>query len=333
MIIAECGSPVPWTAMPDVLPRYADLPLVADAPSHSAWGVWGRDDQLGALNLLTSERRAAAARLVRNGTTFNLDLPLDVPARPFFANRARPTHRFVGQGTNGRDDFLDGFALQYSSQWDGLRHVRNPVHGFYNWTADADVDAEEGRLGMEHFARHGIVGRGVLLDVARYLAARGDQLAPDVRRELPAGLLDDVVQAQGVELQTGDILLMRTGVGAMLRSEAEELAGRFSDQPRSGYAGPGLEASEAMLAWLWDHHVAVIASDNVAIEAWPPTSRQDYLHTSAIPLLGIVFGELFDLESLAADCARDGVYEVLFVGKPLLLRGGVGSPANALALK
>ncbi len=333
MIIADRGSPVPWIAMADVLPRYADLPVVADAPPRSAWGVWGRDDQLGALNLLTPERRAAAARLVRNGTTFNLDLPLDVPARPFFANRARPTHRFVGQGTNGRDDFLDGFALQYSSQWDGLRHVRNPEHGFYNWTADADVDVEEGRLGMEHFARHGIVGRGVLLDVERYLAGQGDRLAPDERRELPAELLDAVARAQGVELQTGDILLLRTGVGTMLRSEADELAGHFSDQPRAAYTGPGLQASQAMLAWLWDHHVAVIASDNVAVEAWPPTSRQDYLHTNAIPLLGMVFGELFDLESLGEDCARDGVYEVLFVGKPLLLRGGVGSPANALALK
>ena len=314
------------------LPAYRDLPVAADAPPGSAWGVFGRDDQIGTLNLLTPERRAAAAGLARRGATFNLDLPLDLPAIPFFAHRAPPTHRLVGRRDgNSRDDYLDGFALQYSSQWDGLRHMRSPRHGFYNWTRDADVDAPDGRLGIEHVARHGIVGRGVLLDVARHVEARGDPLAPDARRELPPTLLDEVARAQGVELRVGDVLLVRTGVGAMLHAEAA--AGQRSAQPRTDYAGPGLESSDATLAWLWDRHVAAVASDNVAVEAWPPVSAESFLHFRALPLLGVTFGELFDLEALAADCARDGVYEMLFVGKPLMLRGGVGSPANALAIK
>jgi kynurenine formamidase len=327
--------------VPESLPAYADLPVAADAPPGSAWGVFGRDDQIGTLNLLTPERRAAAAGLARRGATFNLDLPLDLPATPFFAHRAPPTHRLVGRRDgNSRDDYLDGFALQYSSQWDGLRHMRSPRHGFYNWTSDADVDdVVDGRLGIHHVAGHGIVGRGVLLDVARHLEARGDAPAPDARRELPTALLDEVARAEGVELRVGDVLLLRTGVGAMLHAEAA--AGKRSAQPRTDYAGPGLEASGATLAWLWDRHVAAVASDNVAVEAWPPASASElelelekaFLHFHAIPLLGLTFGELFDLEALAADCARDGVYEMLFVGKPLMLRGGVGSPANALAIK
>jgi kynurenine formamidase len=317
--------------LPEELPAYHELPVDPSAPPRSAWGVFGRDDQLGTLNLLTPERRAAAARLVRRGVTFNLDLPLDLPAVPFFQHRARPSHTFLARrGGNSRDDYLDGFALQYSSQWDGLRHMRNPQYGFYNWTADDQVADEHGRLGIQHFARHGIVGRGVLLDVARYLEARGQPLAPDVRHEIPAALLDEVGRAQGVELRPGDILLFRTGLGAMLHQEAA--SGRRETAPRA-YQGPGLAPDEATLAWLWDHHVAAIASDNLAVEAWPMRSDDTFLHFKAIPLLGLVLGELFDLESLADDCAQDHTYETFFVGKPLMLPGGIGSPANALAIK
>ncbi len=152
--------------------------------------------RLGTLNLLTPKRRAGAARLARRGATFNLDLPLDLPALPFFAHRAPPKHTFLKRRAgNSRDDYLDGLALQYTSQWDGLRHMRSPEHGFYNWTPDSAVETSARRLGMEYFSRQGIVGRGVLLDVARYLEARGDRLAPDERRELPAALLDEVAAA------------------------------------------------------------------------------------------------------------------------------------------
>ncbi len=311
------------------LPSYGELPVTPDAPPGSAWGVFGRDDQLGTLNLLTQERRAAAVRLVRQGKTFNLDHPLHLPARPFFDWRSRPRHTLLQRrGGNSRDEYLDGFYPQYSTQWDGLRHMRNPRYGFYNWTADRDVETAQGRLGMENFSRHGIVGRGVLLDVARFLAAQGDPLAPDQRRELPGTVLDRVAAAQRVELRTGDIVMFRTGVGAMVRAEA---AAGEGDQVRP-YAGPGLAPDDGTMAWLWDRHLAAIVSDNVAVEAWPP-QLEEFLHLRAIPLLGIVFGELFDLEALAEDCAADGVYECLFVAKPLMLRGGVGSPANAMAIK
>jgi len=314
------------TDQTDQLPAYRDLPVDPSAPPHSAWGVFGPDDQLGTLNLLTPERRAAAARLARRGATFNLDLPLDLPAVPFFGHRARPAHTFLARRDgNSRDDYLDGFALQYSSQWDGLRHMRNPRYGFYNATPDEQVAGEQGRLGIENFARHGIVGRGVLLDVARHTP-----LAPDVRHEIPAALLDEVAHAESVSLRPGDILLIRTGVGAMLHAEAAD--GKRETTPRR-YEGPGLAAEEATLAWLWDHHVAAVASDNLAVEAWPMRSEHAFLHFKAIPLLGLVLGELFDLDALADDCASDRVYEMLFVGKPLMLQGGVGSPANALALK
>jgi kynurenine formamidase len=309
----------------DDVPKYADLPVSADAPPGSAWGVFGRDDELGTLNFLTPERRAGAARLVKRGVVFNLDLPLHLPARPFFPTRRRPSHivERLGSG-NAQDDRLDGFNTQYSSQWDGLRHVRHRDYGFYNWTSEEDASRLDGRLGMQNFARHGIVGRGVLLDVARHTA-----LPPDEYYPIPSSLLDDVAAAQCVTIQPGDIVLLRTGMAAMLHREADQL----SNEVRSTFATPGLDQGEESLAWLWDHQVAAIAADNVAVEAWPPNRDKKALHSWGIALLGLVFGELFDFETLADDCADDGVYECLFVAKPLHLHGGVGSPANALAMK
>jgi kynurenine formamidase len=269
--------------------------------------------------------------LVQRGIPINLDLPLDLPAIPFTEHRRRPRHVLLTRGEgNSRDEYLDGFYPQYSSQWDGLRHMRHPEYGFYNRTPEQEVDALPGRLGIEHFSQYGIIGRGVLIDLVRFLAARGDRLEPDVRRALPCRLLDEVARNQGVEVKEGDIVLFRTGVGTMVR---EQGAGGVREDRHRAYEGPGLAADEATLTWLWDQHIAAIVSDNYAIEVWPPSPDGRYLHVEAIPLLGMVFGELFDLETLAEDCARDGVYEFLFMAKPWALPGGVGSPANAVAVK
>jgi kynurenine formamidase len=315
-----------------VIPRYADLPISSDAPPDSAWGVFGRDDQLGTLNFLTPERRARAARLASRGAVFNLDLPVHLPARPFFNRRRRPQH-VIERWANGsvQDDHLDGFFPQYSSQWDGLRHMRHPEFGFYNWTSDEDANSVEGRLGIQHFARHGIVGRGVLLDVERYLGRHGTPLAPDAFFAIEPRLLDEVARAQGVTVDPGDILMVRTGLAAMLHAEAER--GEFSEEPREGFACAGLAQGEATLAWLWDHQVAAVVSDSLAVEAFPFDRSKRLIHHWGIALLGLVLGELFDLEGLADDCAADAVYESFFVAKPLVLHGGVGSPANAVAIK
>ena len=168
-----------------------------------------------------------------------------------------------------------------------------------------------------------------LLSWALLLGDRSARSVVEARRAVEVELAG-LAAEQGVAIQPGDIVLLRTGVGAWLRREAE--LGELSDTPRA-YAGPGLEQGGASVAWLWDHQIAAIASDNLAVEAYPFGRDGKILHHWAIALLGMVFGELFDLEDLAADCADDGVYECFFVAKPLHLRGGVGSPANALAIK
>ena len=112
------------------LPSYAELPVKAGAPEGSAWGLFGGDDQLGCLNLLTPDRVVAAAKLVRKGAVFPLNLRIDEPNPPLFG-RGSVKHTLIDLGGGvARDDYLDNFYPQASSQWDGLRHIRHPRDGW-----------------------------------------------------------------------------------------------------------------------------------------------------------------------------------------------------------
>src|SRR3954464_7822343 len=165
------------------LPAYADLPVTPGAPPGSSWGLWGDDDVLGTLNLLTPERVAAAAQLVRRGAVFPLNLEMELPGPPLF-KRAAFRHEVTGPGGISQDDLLHDWNTQSSTQWDGFRHVRHLVHGHYNGLDDE-------RHGMHHWARRGIVGRGVLADVAKWRAAQGRTIVPDA----PDAISPDDVRA------------------------------------------------------------------------------------------------------------------------------------------
>jgi hypothetical protein len=153
------------------LPSYDELQ--ARTPAGAAWGVWGDADVLGTLNLLTPERVAAAARLIVTGRVFRLDFPLDTFTHGLFGRRP-PEHHVLDYG-DAFDDYLDGMYLQGTSQWDALRHIRHPTHGFYNGVR-AEEAGRAGRLGIDSVARSGIVGRGLLLDVDRHQRSVGDPL-------------------------------------------------------------------------------------------------------------------------------------------------------------
>ncbi len=297
------------------------------------WGLWGDDDELGCLNLLTPERAAAAARLVKTGEVFSLNLRVDRPDPPLYG-RGAVKHTITGGGGNGRDDFLDNFWPQASSQWDSLRHIRHPEHGFYNGVPDDRiVEGDGGKLGIDVAARRGIVGRGVLLDVARHRAASGRPLDCAASEPITVADLEAARETQRVEIQTGDVLLIATGWLKWYMTETTPEQ-RTSMSDRNQLQAPGIAATEDMAAYLWDSHVAAVAADNPALEAWPPhNSTGGFLHQRLIPLLGLPIGELWWLDDLAAACAADGRYEFLLTSAPLNVPGGVGSPPNALAIR
>lgn len=125
----------------------------------------------------------------------------------------------------------------------------------------------------------------------------------------------------------GDVLLVRTGwLRAFLDAPPAERLSLFRDRTYSG-----LSDGEDMWELLWDRRVAAVAADNVTVETFPITGKPMSLHL-AIARLGMNLGEMFDLEALAADCAASGSYECFFTSMPLNMRGGVGSPPNAMAI-
>ena len=105
------------------LPSYDELHLIEGLDIRHAWDVFGRDDVLGSMNLLTDERVARAASLVQSGRRISLDLPLTVPDPPLFG-RQPFDHVVFALNRNEMDDRVDNLHLQGSTQWDALNHVR-----------------------------------------------------------------------------------------------------------------------------------------------------------------------------------------------------------------
>jgi len=321
------------------LPSFDELPVREGAPPGSSWGLWGDDDVFGCLNLLTPERVRAAMACAVDGTIYNLNLELELPDPPLFGRSS--AHHVVHDTSTGHDDEIDGYNTQSSSQWDGFRHVRHFAYGYYNGVADGDH-------GVHHWARRGIVGRAVLVDVGQFREDAGRPLvagAPDpVEPDDVLGALD----AQRVDIEVGDILLIRTGWLAWYRSLTYEQRAEYATERVPACCGlrPGTESARM----LWNLHIAAAAADNPGFEVMPPGAlhsptalsvlRQQpeqteewFLHSSIIAKLGLVVGELFDLDALAAACHGDSRYTCFFTSAPLNLRSGVASPPNALAIR
>ena len=313
------------------LPSYAELLARKDGrPPGTAWGVFGDDDELGTVNLLDAARVLAGVREVRRGDVHSLNWRIDQPSPNPWREPPKRTHLSAGNAV-GRDDYLAPFYLQFSSQWDGLRHIRL-AEGFYNGVPAEAVDAPDATtLGIQAWADHAIVGRGVLLDVAGHRADVGEPIDPLTSFEIGPDLLDATAEAQSVRIEEGDILLVRTGWAgwyeALPTSQRREALTSHSPQP-------GLAPVEETAAWLWDRHVAAVAADNTALEAAPLDFQGErFLHPRLIPGLGMAIGEHFWLDDLAAACAAESRWTFLFTSAPLNVPGGVGSPPNALAIR
>jgi kynurenine formamidase len=322
-------------------PSYDELHVLEGTSLRTAWGQYGETDELGAVNLLTAERVRAAAHSVVTGERFPLGLPLHMPDPPIYGRKPFQ-HKVYATMPNITDDRLDSFFPQGSSQWDALAHFAHPTKGFYNGFTMADV-LDRGKVGIHNPAMKGIVGRGVLADVARYLNGRGTPLTPDHRVEIDAQTVLDTLAAQGVELQPGDILCVRTGWMAYYKALDQQGREQLAESIRAlSFASPGLAPASDYARLIWNNGVVALAVDNTGVEPAPapmttqPTPTYDFdnlLHVQVMAMLGVHLGELFDFEALADACAADGRYDFLLASAPLWVKGGVGSPPNAIAIR
>jgi hypothetical protein len=317
------------TSVHSTQPSYADLLRRQDAPAGSSWGIWGADDELGTLNRLTARAAVAAAAHIRAGERFTLDLALPLEhadqGAPFTEQRSPAHHHVFTMAGPYLDDRLDAFFPQASTQIDALRHCRHQQHGYYNGHPQDRMVAGDPLLGIGRVAEVGIFGRGVLLDVAGVLGADAHaSYDPSVATAITVDHLEQVRRAEGVDYEPGDILMIRTGAAA----------------------GPGLEQSHEMLAYLWDNGFSVLASDNAAVEVWPAVATSPFrdpdeqadglaglMHPVLIGLLGFTLGERWDLDTLAHACHADVRFVCALSAVPLNVPGGVGSPANAMAIR
>jgi len=167
-------------------------------------------------------------------------------------------------------------------------------------------------LGVERIAP--IVARGVLLDVAGW---KGRCPLPP-RYSIPAEELAACAQAQRVEVRPGDVLLVRTGYGALWSQESAYLEA-------AGVAKPGS-------IWAGERGILAAGIDNMSWDAPgerdPESGSLLFAHVYLLPQKGIYILENLNLEALA----RDRCYEFAFVAAPLKLVGATGSPLRPLAL-
>jgi kynurenine formamidase len=292
------------------------------------WGRWGADDERGTTNLITPEKLVEAARLIKKGRTFDLGIPFDENGPQVGGGRINPVRLMAETGDlqvfPGGFKYADDFVfmpLQGASQWDSLAHVYYDDQLYNGWPAH-DVTVKGAAHNSIDKQGNGIAGRGVLLDIAALKGVEWMQ-AGDVIT--PADFDAAIERQGGVEVGSGDILLFRTGWRRKFVQE-QDAASFMAGEPGLG---------QACCAWLRDRDVAVIASDNWAIEVLPGETPDCVfnVHMILIRDMGMTLGEILDFEELAADCAADNTWEFFFCAPPLKFSRAVGSPINPLAIK
>ena len=296
------------------------------------WGRWGPDDDIGTLNLIDEAARRRGAAAVVSGRAFPLGLPLSEAEGiqlGFVEGRVNPTRTMVhiNQPVNAdqpewvcfSEDVVT-LATQCATHWDALAHASYGgviYNGYPASTVSADGAARCGihRLGT-------VVSRGVLLDVARALGR--DVLEPG--HPIMPGDLDEALVLAGVELEPGDIVLVRTG-------QMVHLAPGRRDLMAYTFPSPGLTIETA--GWFHHHDVAAVATDTLVFEVYPSQHDDAYLPVHLLHLveMGLTQGQNWVLDALAEDCAADGRYSFLLDATPLPLTQGLGTPLNPVALK
>ena len=299
----------------------------------SNWGRWGEDDRFGTLNHITDERRAAAAGLVREGHTVSLAHPLQkepsrrnpVPAQHYMMFNYRGSRDYIGVAFHGRvNTHIDAFCHIFTS--DGRMYNGHPA------SAVTSSGAQHGSIDDW---RGGIITRGVLYDIPRLKGV--DYL--DAESPVQAWDLADAAEAQGVEPQAGDAVLVRCGREPYFEAHPNVY---LDGAPASYYEDgelvgtPGVHPSA--LEFLHEHDAALLGWDflDAGGLGYPPPFEGDPrsvpVHEIAIPYMGLPLLDNVALEELAAACAERGRWEFMLVIAPLVVEGGTGSPVNPLAV-
>lgn len=316
----------------------ADAPdlteLLANAPKN--WGRWGDDDEVGALNFLTNDEVLRGVRSIRSGDVHTLQRLIGDPkGDPVWPSRL-PAERemvidesawdgddapqFPG-GLHYADDKLVAF-LQGSTQYDALGHVWYDGQIWNGYDARTTIGGLD-KASVEPIAQRGVVGRGVLIDMARHFGVE----SIESKRTFNHTDLLEAAESQGVTIEKHDVLLIRTNHLQLFFEQGDKFYEDFCE--------PGLQYSPELVQWFHDMEIPNLVTDTIANEVTtdPDTGVALTLHNALMRNLGIALTEICDLEDLAAACAADGRWDFFYVAAPLKIHRATGSPVNPVAIR
>ncbi|MDH3665551.1 MAG: cyclase family protein [Paracoccaceae bacterium] len=334
-------------------------------PEGSNWGDFGPDDQIGRLNLLTPEKVRQGVAEVKEGRSFCLSLPLDLPGGNLLNNARHPPQRFATRTPEGQDRYLlrigdinpDHFDVvnddrvmihtQYSTQWDALAHVGA------EFDADGDGVAEKvfynGWRGGEHIApgapcedcggltgveatKLGIENMAETCVQGRAVMIDLHAMHGDAHVDIDYAGLSDAMAAQNVTVEAGDMVCFHTGFSRKI----VEMGGKPDKKVLHGSCA-ALEGRDPELQdWIRDSGIAALIADNYAVERVPSRSGEGPrpflpLHQLCLFKLGVPLGEIWWLTDLANHLRENGRTRFLLTAPPLRLPGAVGSPVTPVA--
>ena len=307
----------------DVLQYFASL---------SNWGRWGQDDQLGTMNHITPETRRRAVSLVQEGVTVSCSRSLSNAPGPDVLSQ--PVHFMIESGEGYAHDEKAGPArpAQTSSDFIGVAfhghtvtHVDSLSHFFfdgkmYNGKPSSLVSTRYGATWESiEVLQGGILARGVLLDIPRLRRVPWLNPGEGVMRED----LEAAEAAQGVRVEPGDVLLVRTG---QLRRRAE-----LGPWNIAAHGGTGTHAN--CLPFYHERSIAMLGSDTGNSLQHPGFDQlTNPVHQVGIVGMGLWILDNADLDALTEACQERGRWEFMLTINPLRIEGGTGSPANPVAV-
>ena len=281
----------------------------------SNWGRWGKDDQLGALNLITPAKRRQAAALVREG--FSVSLSRDADTQKAIDNPDPFEHSMITTGSDRMGVIPHGVA---HTHLDSLAHI-NYDGVFYNgYKPNADSVMKSGHTRNSIInLKNGILTRGVLVDLPRLKGV--PYLEPGT--PIYARDIDAWEKVAGVKIGPGDAVFIRTG-----RWARRAVTGPFDTNRTARRSGP----SATMIPWLRQRDVALLGGD-VPPSVAPSDAEGETgaVHDFALVYLGVHIFDNCDLEALAEAAAARKRWDFLLTVAPLAIRGGTGSPVNPIA--
>ncbi|MHA4810937.1 cyclase family protein [Flavitalea flava] len=293
---------------------------------------WGEADEIGSLHMMSDSNNLALFSAIRTGKVYDLGVEYFI-GMPSFTALGDPPYQFwmthtphgtlvgnhthLGDSMNNKVSYTGDALSMYThtgTHIDALAHFG--LHGkIWNGYAAEQYLSDRGweKAGAENIPP--IIGRGVLIDMAKY---KGLDILP-ANYVITLNDLQDLLKTQHIQIQKGDIVLIRTGLMKYFYTDKEK------------FSANGVGISLGAVKWLVEEKgVMTLGADNLALEALPSSDSTNWLpvHTYLLAQKGVMFMELVYLEELS----KADIREFLFIGLPLKLRGASAAPMRPMAI-